>query len=196
MSHAIRLIVGLGNPGPQYANTRHNAGARLVEAMAAQCHAPLHNEKRFFGLCTRVTIDQHDVRLLVPTTYMNHSGQAVAAAAGFYQLSASNILVVHDELDLPAGAARLKVGGGHGGHNGLRSIIQCLGNERGFLRLRLGIGHPGNAGDVTGHVLSKAPKAEDQALQEAIDSSAQMMPLIVAGKLDNAMNQLHRSPSA
>ena len=189
------LLVGLGNPGAQYANTRHNAGARLVDKMATQNHAPLRDEQRFFGACARITVGQHDVRLIAPSTYMNRSGQAVAAIASFYRIPTANILVIHDELDLPAGVARLKRGGGHGGHNGLRSIIQSLGNERGFLRLRLGIGHPGSGNDVTGHVLSKASATEELALDTAIDASLQVMPLILAGELDKAMNQLHRSPS-
>ena len=136
-------------------------------------------------------IASQEVRLLIPSTYMNRSGQAVAAVAQFYKLPASEILVAHDELDLPAGLARLKRGGGHGGHNGLRSIIQQLGNERGFIRLRLGIGHPGTAEAVTGHVLSKACAAEEQALLGAIDETMKVMPLIIAGDLAAAMNQLH-----
>jgi PTH1 family peptidyl-tRNA hydrolase len=191
----IRLLVGLGNPGANYANTRHNAGARLVETCASQCNAQLQTEKRFFSQSARITMAQHDLRLLIPTTYMNRSGQAVAAVANFFRLSAEEILVAHDELDLPAGVARLKRGGGHGGHNGLRSIIQALGNERNFLRLRLGIGHPGNASEVTGHVLSKASVADEKALETAIDLSLQVMPLIVAGNFDAAMNQLHSAPT-
>ncbi|RMU32066.1 Peptidyl-tRNA hydrolase [Pseudomonas amygdali pv. morsprunorum] len=138
---AIQLIVGLGNPGAEYEQTRHNAGAFFVERIAAAQRVNLVPERKFFGLTGRFTHQGQDVRLLIPTTYMNRSGQAVAALAGFYRIPVESILVAHDELDLPPGVAKLKVGGGHGGHNGLRDIIAQLGNQNTFHRLRLGIGH-------------------------------------------------------
>ena len=139
---SIRLVVGLGNPGAQYEDTRHNAGFWYVEQLARSHGAILQPEKKFFGMTARVQIGGQEVRLLNPTTFMNRSGQAVGAMATFFKIPPESILVVHDELDLPAGVGRLKQGGGHGGHNGLRDIISSLGNSREFLRLRLGIGHP------------------------------------------------------
>ncbi len=189
---AIRLLVGLGNPGPEYQQTRHNAGQWLVAALAARHGSQLVGETRFFGACARIHIDGQDLRLLVPTTFMNRSGQAVAAMANFFKIAAQEILVAHDELDLPAGVARLKQGGGHGGHNGLRDTIAALGNQPGFLRLRLGIGHPGNSALVTAYVLSRAPQAEQQALIDAIDASLDVLPKVIGGDVPGAMNQLHR----
>ena len=126
----IKLIVGLGNPGKEYEQTRHNAGAMFVEELARQQNVQLKEESKFFGLTARIHIDQHDVRVLIPTTFMNRSGQAVAAIANFYKVGIEEILVAHDELDIPVGTARLKQGGGHGGHNGLRDIIAKCGNNK------------------------------------------------------------------
>ncbi len=189
----IRLIVGLGNPGPKYENTRHNAGALFVESLARRYKTGLQGEKRFSGLTARTTIDGEDVRLLIPTTYMNLSGQAVSSMANFYKIAPAEVLVAHDELDMEAGVARLKQGGGHGGHNGLRDTISALGNNAGFIRLRLGIGHPGSSDQVTGYVLSRAPAEQQSALEAAIEASLDSLPLIVSGDLAGAMNQLHRT---
>lgn len=188
----IRLIVGLGNPGPQYEATRHNAGAMFVEAVAREYNAELQIEKRFFGLLARASIASQDVRLLIPTTYMNRSGQAIAALATFYKIKPDEILLAHDELDLEPGIARLKQGGGHGGHNGLRDTISALANNAGFARLRLGIGHPGSSDQVTAYVLSKAPAAEQSAIEAAIKESLKVLPMVTTGNLASAMNQLHR----
>lgn len=188
----IRLIVGLGNPGPQYEATRHNAGAMFVEAVAREYNAELQIEKRFFGLLARTSITSQDVRLLIPTTYMNRSGQAIAALATFYKIKPDEILLAHDELDLEPGIARLKQGGGHGGHNGLRDTISALANNAGFARLRLGIGHPGSSDQVTAYVLSKAPAAEQSAIEAAIQESLKVLPMVTTGDLASAMNQLHR----
>jgi PTH1 family peptidyl-tRNA hydrolase len=187
----IRLIVGLGNPGSQYRGTRHNAGALLVERLAHHYGARLQPEQRFSGLVARLAIDTRDLRLLIPATYMNRSGQAVAALASFYKIDPTEILVAHDELDLDPGIARFKQGGGHGGHNGLRDTIAALGNRADFMRLRLGIGHPGTSDQVTGYVLSRAPQSEQAALDKAIDAALEVLPLAIAGDLANAMNQLH-----
>lgn len=191
MQTPVQLIVGLGNPGPEYANTRHNAGEDFVTALARQCGEPLVYTPKFFGHLARVTIAQSEVRLLVPTTFMNRSGQAVGALAQFFKIPPEAILVAHDELDLNPGTARLKRGGGHGGHNGLRDIISALANSRDFARLRLGIGHPGNAKQVSGYVLQKAPSAEHELLEQAIERSLGVVEAIVSGDWERAMRDLH-----
>lgn len=191
MKDSIELIVGLGNPGQQYAQTRHNAGAELVEQLAAHQHTPLKTESRFHGRYGKCTINGRPVHLLIPSTFMNLSGKAVAALAGFYKIDPAAILVVHDELDLPPGQARLKLGGGHGGHNGLRDIIVRLGNCRDFYRLRVGIGHPGHASQVAAFVLGKAPATERDLTQSAIDEALRHLPLAIDGDWARAMNQLH-----
>lgn len=191
VTHGIKLIVGLGNPGPEYDMTRHNAGALFVERLASGHNLALRQEKQFFGLTGRLTIDSQDVRLLIPTTFMNRSGQAVAALAGFYRIAPAEILVAHDELDLPPGVVKCKQGGGHGGHNGLRDIIASLGNQNVFHRLRLGIGHPGHSSQVTGFVLGRAPKAEQQALDACIDEALREVPGMVAGDWTRVMQRLH-----
>lgn len=188
---AIALIVGLGNPGREYEQTRHNAGAWLVTALARRYQIPLNPDKKFSGLSGRLSLDGQDLRLLIPTTYMNRSGQAVNALCQFYRITPAQMLVAHDELDLPPGVARLKFGGGHGGHNGLRDIISCLGNNRDFGRLRIGIGHPGHASQVTGYVLSKAPAAEQQQVDMVIQAALDALPLAIHGDWPRAMNQLH-----
>ncbi|SDU20913.1 peptidyl-tRNA hydrolase [Halopseudomonas salegens] len=191
MSQGIKLIVGLGNPGPEYANTRHNAGALFVEEIAARHNQPLRVEAKFFGLTARITLQGQDLRLLIPTTYMNRSGQAVAALAGFYRISPSEILVAHDELDLPPGVVKCKQGGGHGGHNGLRDIIARLGNDNTFHRLRLGIGHPGHSSQVTGYVLGRAPQAEQEALDTCVDAAIRELPAMLDGDWTRVKQQLH-----
>ncbi|CBL45433.1 Peptidyl-tRNA hydrolase [gamma proteobacterium HdN1] len=191
MSAPIQLIVGLGNPGQQYEHTRHNAGAWLVERLASQFRTPLKHEARFSGATARIDIDGHDVRLLIPSTFMNLSGQAVGALASFYRIAPDAMVVAHDELDLPPGIIKLKTGGGHGGHNGLRDIVAKLGNNNGFHRLRIGIGHPGSSDRVTGHVLSKASSAEQKLIDAAIDEALAVFPSIAAGELGRAMNRLN-----
>lgn len=191
MDTPIQLIVGLGNPGAEYANTRHNAGEDFVREIARQEGATLAAEKKFFGLAAKVTIDHQPIHLLIPTTFMNRSGQSVGALANFYKIPPEAILVAHDELDMEPGVAKLKIGGGHGGHNGLRDIIASLGNNKNFARLRLGIGHPGNAKLVSGYVLKKAPLAEQQRIEEAIYASTRHLPLAAKGEWNNAMKALH-----
>ena len=151
----IKLIVGLANPGAEYAATRHNAGAWYVDLLAERLRAPLREEPKFYGYTSRINLAGADVRLLVPTTFMNLSGKAVAAMATFYRINPDEILVAHDELDLPPGVAKFKLGGGHGGHNGLKDIISKLGNNPNFHRLRVGIGHPGDKNKVVGFVLGR-----------------------------------------
>jgi PTH1 family peptidyl-tRNA hydrolase len=188
---AIKLIVGLGNPGREYEQTRHNAGALFVEELARQNGASLVPDNKYFGLTARVTVSGHDIRLLIPTTFMNRSGQAVAALANFFKINPEEILVAHDELDIDPGTARFKQGGGHGGHNGLRDIIAKLGNNKNFHRLRIGIGHPGSADKVTGWVLNKAPATEYRQMEDAIDESLRALPDALTGDWAKAMNYLH-----
>lgn len=191
MGSSIRLIVGLGNPGGAYRGTRHNAGADFVSALARRHGASLADESKFFGETGRASVAGHDLRLLVPTTWMNRSGKAVAALASFYKIPPADILIAHDELDIPAGCARFKRGGGHGGHNGLRDIIPALGNDSDFYRLRIGIGHPGSAAAVSGYVLGRAPAAEAARTEAAIDAALDALPLLLAGDLVKAQTQLH-----
>lgn len=191
MKDSIQLIVGLGNPGDKYANTRHNAGAEFVEQLAARHHISLQPEKKYFGLYGKGLIDGKQVHLLIPTTFMNLSGQSVAALANFFKIPTESILVAHDELDMPPGVARLKQGGGHGGHNGLRDIISKLGNNKNFYRLRLGIGHPGDSKLVANYVLAKAAVADRQKTEAASDEAERYLDLVLAGDWAKAMNQLH-----
>ncbi|GAB5383624.1 MAG: aminoacyl-tRNA hydrolase [Aliiglaciecola sp.] len=186
----IQLIVGLGNPGPEYQNTRHNAGSWFVEALAKTHQVPLKLDNKFFGFTGRLTLAGRDIRLLIPTTYMNRSGQAVAAMCNFYRIEPQNILVAFDELDLPPGVAKFKVGGSSS-QNGIRDIVSKLGNYKDFLRLRIGIGHPGDKSRVTGHVLGKAPQNEQQQMEAAIDEALRCTEILLKNDLKMAMNRLH-----
>ncbi|MGL4316869.1 MAG: aminoacyl-tRNA hydrolase [Pseudomonas sp.] len=188
---AIQLIVGLGNPGPEYDQTRHNAGALFVERLADRERVSLSLDKKYFGLVGKFNHQGRDVRLLIPTTFMNRSGQAVAALANFFRIAPEAILVAHDELDMPPGVAKLKQGGGHGGHNGLRDIIAQLGNQNSFHRLRLGIGHPGHASMVSNFVLGRAPRSEQELLDASIDFALGVLPEMLAGEWTKAMHKLH-----
>ncbi len=192
---ALQLIVGLGNPGPQYAFTRHNAGYWLVDRLALACGGSFRSESRFKAESCRIQVAGRPLWVLKPATFMNHSGQAVASFAAFYKLPPQTILVVHDELDLPAGIVRLKRGGGHGGHNGLRDVIRQLGSGD-FLRLRLGIGHPGVGGDVISYVLRRPPQNEQHLIMDAIDVAFHELDHVVGGQLQQAMQALHsRKPA-
>ena len=191
MKDNIRLIVGLGNPGSEYENTRHNAGAWLLDEIARQYGVQLKPEKKFHGLSGKAFIKGKEVFLLFPTTFMNLSGQAVQALANFYKIPVNEILVLHDELDLPTGTAKLKLGGGHGGQNGLRDIISKMANDKNFYRLRIGIGHPGDKNKVTGHVLGKPNKDELKKIETIIDAAASEIDSLVTGDWAGAMNRLH-----
>jgi PTH1 family peptidyl-tRNA hydrolase len=191
MTQAIKLIVGLGNPGSEYENTRHNAGAMFLAEIARQHALSFKPEKKFHGQYAKTHIAGHDIHLLYPTTFMNRSGQAVQAIAQFFKIQANEILVAHDELDIPCGTMKLKTGGGHGGQNGLRDIITKLGGEKNFHRLRIGIGHPGHASKVTGHVLGKPSKTEAEQLIAVIDEAIRYLPEIITGDTSKAMNALH-----
>ncbi|RXJ73991.1 aminoacyl-tRNA hydrolase [Veronia nyctiphanis] len=191
MSDQIRLLVGLANPGPEYAKTRHNAGAWVVEELARIHNVTLKEDKKYFGLTARITHAGQDLRLLVPTTFMNLSGKSVAALAKFFQIKPEEIMVAHDELDLPPGVAKFKKGGGHGGHNGLRDIISKLGNNKDFYRLRLGIGHPGHKDKVAGFVLTKAPAREQAMIEQAADEAVRCIDILLKDDLAKAQNRLH-----
>ncbi|MEQ5837044.1 aminoacyl-tRNA hydrolase [Marinobacter sp. NFXS9] len=190
MAQAVRMVVGLGNPGADYENTRHNAGALFVEALARAAGQSLRPEKKYHGLYARIQWQGHDLHLLNPTTFMNRSGLSVKALADFFKIQPEEILVAHDELDLPPGTARFKKGGGHGGHNGLRDIIAHLGTKE-FQRLRLGIGHPGDSRKVTGYVLSRLTKADTTHLDNISDDIMRVLPDVLNGDLAKAMNALH-----
>lgn len=187
----IKLIVGLANPGNEYAQTRHNAGAWYVDLLAQRYQQPLKNDPKFFGYSSRINIAGHDIRLLVPTTFMNLSGKAVQAMASFYQIKPEEILVAHDELDLNPGIAKFKFGGSHGGHNGLKDIASKLGNNPNFYRLRIGIGHPGDKNKVVGFVLNKPSKPEQELIDKAIDESARCTDILLSQSFEAAMNRLH-----
>lgn len=191
MSNNIRLLVGLANPGAEYAKTRHNAGAWVVEELARAHNISLREESKYFGQTGRIQANGHDLRLLIPSTFMNLSGKSVAALANFYQIKPEEILVAHDELDLPPGVAKFKKGGGHGGHNGLRDIISKMGNNKDFYRLRVGIGHPGDKNKVSGFVLGKAPAKEQECIDAAVDEAVRCMDILLKDGLNKAQNRLH-----
>ncbi|WP_448550346.1 aminoacyl-tRNA hydrolase [Thalassotalea fusca] len=187
----IQLVVGLGNPGPEYERTRHNAGVWFVEELASRYNISLRPEKKYFGLYGKGEIGGETVHLLVPTTFMNRSGQAVAPLANFYRIPVENILVAHDELDMEPGVCKVKQGGGHGGHNGLRDIIARMGNNKEFYRLRIGIGHPGHRDRVTGHVLGKAPATEQEAINQSIDEASRCFDIWQTDGIKKAQQRLH-----
>lgn len=184
----LRLVVGLGNPGQKYERTRHNAGFWWVERLARAQRVDPRPERKFHGVVARLTTP-HDCWLLMPQTFMNLSGQAVEALATFYKITPQEILVVHDELDLPPGAAKLKLGGGVAGHNGLKDINARLGPD--FWRLRLGIGHPGQRDLVIDYVLRTPAPEEATLIEQAIDRSLEIWPRMVAGEMEKAMHALH-----
>lgn len=190
----MKLVVGLGNPGRKYEATRHNAGFWWMERLASAQRAELRREARFHGATAKLAGTGGDVWLLKPDTYMNDSGRAVAALSGFYRIAPDTILIVHDELDLEPGTARLKKGGGTGGHNGLNSIVEQLGTKD-FWRLRIGIGHPRNQAateqEVVDYVLHKPGAADRAAIDEAISRSLEVWPLIAVHDMQGAMLKLH-----
>ena len=190
----IKLLVGLGNPGPEDEHTRHNAGFWWVDAAARRLGVRLATDRAFFGLAGRAAHAEGAVWLLEPQTFMNLSGKAVAALARFYKIAPQELLVVHDELDLPPGQMKLKFGGGHAGHNGLRDIHAQIGSPD-YWRLRLGIGHPGVKAEVANYVLRKPPAAEREAIEQSIDTSVAQLDLLVAGRMEQAMMKLHARPA-
>ncbi|WP_105887631.1 aminoacyl-tRNA hydrolase, partial [Haemophilus influenzae] len=172
-------------------DTRHNAGEWLVERLARRFKVLLNPENKFFGKTARTLVNEKEVRLLVPTTFMNLSGKAVGALASFYRIKPEEILVIHDELDLPPGTAKLKQGGGHGGHNGLKDIVAQLGNNNNFYRLRIGIGHPGHRDLVAGYVLNKPSPADRDALEKVLDEATDCVEMIFKDGMVKATNRLN-----
>lgn len=186
---ALKLIVGLGNPGREYARTRHNAGWWFVDELAQRYRGSWKLEPREHRELARVTIEECDLWLLKPTSFMNNSGGPTAAAANFYRVAPAQILVVHDEIDLLPGVARLKQGGGHGGHNGLRDVMAHIGPD--FWRLRLGVGHPGSKELVIGSVLDRPTASEQQTIEQAMTRSLEVMPELLRSGAQKAMHALH-----
>lgn len=188
----LRAIVGLGNPGPEYERTRHNTGFWFVDLLADAYRGSFRFEAKFKGELARVRIGADEVLLLKPQTYMNKSGDAIQPLAAFYKLEPADILVAHDELDLPVGTMKLKRAGGHGGHNGLRSVHQHLGPD--YLRLRIGIGHPGTKDQVLGYVLGRPNAADDKLIRDGLIEAMNAMPIWLSQTLEKAMQQLHSTP--
>ncbi len=189
----LKLIVGLGNPGDEYARTRHNAGFWFIDELAARHGGNLRADRRHHGDMARVQIGEAEVILLKPMQYMNRSAGPVGSVADFYKIDPGAILVAHDELDLPVGTVRLKEGGGHGGHNGLRDLIPRVGE--GFWRLRIGIGHPGEKSEVVDYVLTRAPAAEENLIRTAVAAAADVLPVLIAEGPQRAMHRLHSKPA-
>lgn len=190
MATTTWLLVGLGNPGVEYAQSRHNVGFWWLDILARELDVDFKPAAKFFGDFARTNWRGHHLLLLKPTIFMNRSGQAVRALLNYYKIPLERLLIIHDDLDLPPGVARLKRNGGHGGHNGLRDIIHHLG-QKDFLRLRLGVGHPGSGRDVVNYVLSR-PSAEDQqAIGEAIAAGLKVLPEVLADEIEKAMHRLH-----
>ena len=186
----LKVIVGLGNPGSKYTETRHNAGFWFVEELAAASGNPFRPEKKFHGEVTKVSAAGNDIWLLKPDTFMNRSGLAVKSLMSFYRLKPENLLVAHDEIDLPPGTIKLKTGGGHGGHNGLRDIISHLGTKD-FHRLRIGVGHPGNKDDVVDYVLRRPSQDDRSMIDQSVSNARDVVPVLAEGSLEKAMHKLH-----
>ena len=186
----IKLIVGLGNPGDKYIKTRHNVGFWFLDRLNSEYGGEFREETKFFGQIKKITVNSNSCWLLKPTTFMNLSGKSIAALAHFYKIDPEDILVVHDELDLSVDDIRLKLSGGHGGHNGLRDTINCLGSKN-FNRLRIGIGHPGNSKKVVSYVL-KRPSIDDTiSIENTINKAINLIDIIIAKDFSVAMNKLH-----
>lgn len=190
MSSSIRLLVGLANPGIDYAKTRHNAGAWFVEHLVAQLGKSLRMERKYHGQYTQAIVDSYPCHLLVPATYMNHSGQAVQACAAYHRIPSTSILIAHDDIDLDPGTVKLKFDGGDGGHNGLKDVISHL-NTKQFYRLRIGVGHPGQSKDVVNFVLNPPSQAERKEIDAAILRAYEILPFILSGDIQQAMQRLH-----
>ncbi|MGP1958948.1 MAG: aminoacyl-tRNA hydrolase [Arsenophonus sp. NC-CH8-MAG3] len=191
MLNKIKLIVGLANPDSKYMLTRHNAGAWYVKLLAKQCNQLLKKENKFFGYTASINLANNNIRLLIPTTYMNLSGKSVLALASFYSIKPSEILISHDELDLMPGSAKIKLGGNNGGHNGLKDIQNKLGNNPNFYRLRIGIGHPGDKNKVVSFVLNKPTLQEQKLIDDTINEAIRCTPILLNEGVNKAVNQLH-----
>lgn len=191
MQH-IRLIVGLGNPGSQYESTRHNIGFEFIDRLVTSTNGAIALQTKFHSHLGQVTLGLQNIKIAKPTTFMNLSGQSVLAICQFHKIELDQILVVHDELDLEPGIVRLKTGGGHGGHNGLRNIIERFGGQKDFHRLRIGIGHPGHRSKVHSHVLTKASPDDQISMTAAINAAIKLAPGIVKGEFQKVMQELHQ----
>jgi PTH1 family peptidyl-tRNA hydrolase len=185
----LSIIAGLGNPDDKYEKTLHNAGFWFVDALAKKFRGEFRHEKKFDAEVCRIRVDGADIRLLKPQSYMNLSGGPIRAALEYYRLDATDMLVAHDDIDLPPGTVRLKQGGGHGGHNGIRDVIRHCGAD--FLRLRLGVGHPGQKDEVTGHVLQRAAADVEAAVEKNIGEAVAVLPILISNGLNAAMKELH-----
>jgi PTH1 family peptidyl-tRNA hydrolase len=185
----LRIIAGLGNPGPEHQVTRHNAGFWFVDLLARRHGGEFRDYRKYSGETAKISIEGNDLVLLKPTTYMNRSGLSIRQLSEFYKIPPAEILVAHDELDLPVGTVRLKQGGGHGGHNGLRDTIAHIGET--FWRMRLGIGHPGNKAEVIDYVLTRAPRAEEDLILDSVGTAVDCIPLLLEQGAERAMTRLH-----
>lgn len=186
----LKVIVGLGNPGSKYTETRHNAGFWFIEQVARKYSAAFRPDKKFHGDVAKISLEGKEIWLLKPATFMNRSGLAVQSLMSFYRINADQLLVAHDEIDLPPGTAKLKTGGGHGGHNGLRDIISQLGTKD-FHRLRIGVGHPGSKDQVVDYVLHNASRDDRILIDRDIDDAVAVMPELASGNMERAMHVLH-----
>ena len=189
--HPVKLIVGLGNPGPQHDSNRHNAGVIFLHHLCKSYGGQLRGEQKFFGEFGSINIDGRDIKLIFPTTFMNHSGKSVSAVCKFYKIQPENMLVAYDEIDFDVGVTRFKEGGGHGGHNGVRDIINSIGGKRGFFRLRIGVGHPGHKSMVANYVLSDPSRSEAAIIMSNIEDAIRIIPKTTEGSWEEAMRFLH-----
>ena len=189
--HPLKLIVGLGNPGPQHDSNRHNAGVIFLHHLSKAYGGKLRGESKFFGEFTSINIDGNDIKLLFPATFMNHSGKSVASVCKFFKITPENMLVAYDEIDFDVGVTRFREGGGHGGHNGIRDIINALGGKKEFFRLRIGVGHPGHKSMVSNYVLSDPSRSEADAIMRDIEDVIRVIPKAVTGEWEEAMRLLH-----
>ena len=192
MADTLSVIAGLGNPEERYADTLHNAGFWCVDELARRAGASFKYEKRFDADVCKITLHGAELWLMKPQSYMNLSGKPVRGLLDYYRVPPERLLIVHDEIDLPPGTVRLKQGGGHGGHNGIRDVIKHCGRD--FMRLRVGVGHPGEKDRVTGHVLKKASSEISPILQRSVDEAADIIPVLIDKGLNEAMKELHTRP--
>lgn len=192
--HAITVIAGLGNPGEKYADTRHNAGFWFVDELARRHNGAFRYERRHDVDACRISIDDHEFWLVKPLSYMNDSGGPLRSFLDYYRLKPKELMIAHDEIDLPIAELKIKKGGGHGGHNGLRDSIACLGKD--FVRLRVGVGHPGHRDQVVSYVLKRASAKEQELLDESIITAADVTPLLIKRGVDRAMNKLNARPKS
>ena len=191
LDNPMKLIVGLGNPGPQHESNRHNAGVIFLHNLCRRYGGQLRVETKFFGEFSSISILGSETRLLFPTTFMNNSGKSVAAVCKFFKIAPENMLVAYDEIDFDVGTIRFKEGGGHGGHNGVRDIIDAIGGKKNFFRLRIGVGHPGHRSMVANYVLSDPSRAEADAIMSNIEDAIRVVPKAVTGDWEEAMKFLH-----